>query len=475
VGFISLYSSNIYKKSPVLMQNVFVTIKGMTYRIVRRGRTFHQIERELLQNERLSTQDLRSLQFIKLKEIISHAYEYVPFYRKKFDSIGFRPKHLQTIGDLSILPILEKETLQQNYDEMISFNTKRRYLIKGSTSGTTGSSLSLYMDRKLIQSEHAFVWRQYRWAGCPQNGRIASFRGDMIVPLEQMRPPYWRYDLYSKELFFSSYLISEDTANVYLEHLEDFDPTLIYTYPSSIFSLAQYAKNMGVKYSFPSLRGIVTSSETLFEYQKSLIKEVFGVSIFDWYGSFERVIFVGTCEYGSYHIFPDYGFTEFIPLAETDGITYYELVGTGFINACMPLIRYRTGDIVTLDHGTCKCGRNFPLIGTILGRLDDLIVTPEGKVIGRLDHIFKNVKNIRLAQIIQEKINEIIIFIVPNAGYSIIDEKKILSNAIERIGGSINIKINLVSDIPRLPNGKFKGVISKVRPFRINETIDVGH
>lgn len=459
----NFYSSKAYKNSPVLIQNALVTMKGMAYDIVRRGRTFYQLKRELLQNERLNSQELSSLQFIKLKEVISHAYEYVPYYRNIFNSIGFLPKHFKCIDDLAKLPILEKETIKQNFDNLIALNVKRKYLIKGSTSGTSGSPLSLYMDRNLIQSEYAHVWRQYRWAGCPQTGRIASFRGDMIVPREQTRPPYWRYDFYSKELWFSSYHLSEDTAKDYLECLRNYSPQLIYSYPSSVFLLAKFAKSIGLEYSFTSLQGIVTSSETLFEYQKKLITEFFKVNIFDWYGSFERVIFIGTCEHGSYHIFPDYGFAEFIPLEETDNGIHYELVGTGFINACMPLIRYRSGDVITLTDEKCKCGRNFQVIGTILGRMDDMIVTPEGKVIGRLDHIFKNVENIRLAQIVQETIDKIYILVVPNMDYSVADEKKILSNAIQRLGEMASIEIKLVSDIPRLPNGKFKGVISKVR------------
>ena len=184
--------------------------------------------------------------------------------------------------------------------------------------------------------------------------------------------------------------------------------------------------------------------------------------MFDWYGLFERVIFIGTCEFGSYHIFPDYGVTEFRPVYETDGKTYYELVGTGFINSVMPLIRYSTGDVVTLKEGPCECGRAFPRIGSIVGRLDDMVITPEGRVVGRLDHIFKDLEHIRLAQIIQEHVDEITILVVPEPGYSPFDEKKVIGSAIERLGKKMNIKIRLVSDIPRLPNAKFKAVVSKI-------------
>jgi phenylacetate-CoA ligase len=370
---------------------------------------------------------------------------------------------------------LEKETIRKNLSEFVASNVNRRFVIKGSTSGSTGTPLSLYMDRRLIQREYAFVKRQFRWAGCPPNGRVAVFRGDLIVPFEQKRPPYWRYDVFSRELWFSSYHLSEETAKIFAEKLVAFSPHLIYCFPSTLFSLACYLLEKGTFLKIPNLKGIVTSSETLYENQKHIIEKILGVPIYDWYGGFERVIFIGTCEFGTYHVFSDYGITEFIPLAKIDDDIHYELVGTGFLNEVMPLVRYRTGDTVTLKENACECGRAFPIVGKIYGRMDDYIFTPEGRPIGLFfTFVFKDIKNIRSAQIIQESIDSLTVLIVPTSDYSLEDEAKINKKIRERLGNKIWIKIHQVSEIPPMSNGKFKAVVSKVNGFSslINDQIE---
>jgi phenylacetate-CoA ligase len=209
------------------------------------------------------------------------------------------------------------------------------------------------------------------------------------------------------------------------------------------------------------LNGIVTSSETLYVHQKSLIEEVFKAHVFDWYGSFERVVFIGTCECGNYHVFPDYGITEFLPLESGDGETYYDLVGTGFINSVMPLIRYKTGDGVMLLKGRCECGRAFPRVEGILGRIGDMVTTSEGRIIPFGDLVLSDIKHIKLGQIIQDEDYGITVNIVPDSHFSAAEEKRILNNAMTRLGRKARVRVNLVHDIPRLPNGKFKTVICK--------------
>jgi phenylacetate-CoA ligase len=457
------YSSKIYKILPVPLQNAFVSTKGLVYKTVRRGGGFHLFENELAGNEKLSADELISLQLKHLKHVLKRAYEQVPFYHTCFNEIGFSHNDLKHVHDIRKLPIIDKNTVRNHFSQFMAEDARHRHLVKGSTSGSTGTPLSLYMDLKTIMNEYAFVLRQFRWAGFPKQGKIASFRGDMIVPRGQIGPPYWRYDALTKEMWFSSYDLSPHTAESYIAALRKFDPDLIYAYPSSLFTLAQFMKHIGSRCILPSLCGIVTSSETLYRHQRECIEQAFGRPIFDWYGLFERVIFIGTCEFGSYHIFPDYGFTELIPTNGDSNDTQFELVGTGFINHVMPLIRYRTGDLVTLAKSTdCKCGRAFNRVNSILGRIDDVVITGDGKAVGRLDHIFKGVEHIRLAQIVQENKGEVKILVVPESNYDLNDENMMTNNAVERLGKEICLKIILVDNIPSSSNGKFKTVISCV-------------
>ncbi len=285
-------------------------------------------------------------------------------------------------------------------------------------------------------------------------------RGDMIVPATQEKPPYWRVNRAENMLMLSSYHLSESGAPAYLDSLSRFDPVVIQAYPSSVGFLATWMLSAGTRYRGSSLRGIVTSSETLSDVRRREIESAFGCRVFDWYGHFERVAAIGTCEQGRHHLLSDYSYVEMLPA--DDGL--FELVGTGFNNVSMPLIRYRCGDLVRPAPATerCACGRSFPLIEQIVGRVDDSVKLPDGRSIGRLDHLFKGVEGILEAQIRQDRLDALTMLVVPSATFSDRTRETLQNNTRYRLGDGIALEIQLVESIPRTRNGKFKGVVCNV-------------
>jgi phenylacetate-CoA ligase len=197
--------------------------------------------------------------------------------------------------------------------------------------------------------------------------------------------------------------------------------------------------------------------------QRQAIENSFGVKVFDWYGHFERTIFIGTCKEGNYHIFPDYGITELLPAGVNDGgEAVFELVGTGFINSVMPLIRYRTGDLVTLCPETpCACGSSFPCIKDIKGRTNDFVVTDTGRKIGMLEFAFDN-EFVRTGQIIQESLQKLTVLVVPEKGHSAEAEFLVMKDLRERVGSSMEIDLQFVESIPRELSGKNRMVVSRL-------------
>jgi phenylacetate-CoA ligase len=283
----------------------------------------------------------------------------------------------------------------------------------------------------------------------------------MIVPAAQEKPPYWRVNRGENMLMLSSYHLSESAAPAYLDSLALFDPVVIQAYPSSIGYLATWMLSAGTRYRGSSLRGIVTSSETLSDARRREIERAFGCRVFDWYGQFERVAAIGSCEYGRYHLLSDYSYVEMLPA--DDGL--FELVGTGFYNLSMPLIRYRCGDLVRPAPAKerCACGRSFPLIEQVIGRVDDPIKLIDGRSIGRLDHLFKGVEGILEAQIRQDRLDAITMLVVPSATFNDRTRETLQNNARYRLGDGIALEIRLVDAIRRTRNGKFKGVVCNVR------------
>lgn len=454
-------SSSLYKKSPVFLQNLLVSMNGYFYTFLRQGRNFKKILKELEVSQWYSKNELEELQNEKLRKLIEHVYKNVLYYREIFDTRKLKPKDIKTKEDLKKLPFLTKEDVRKNRDKLLAQNFNRSLLSKAYTSGTTGTPLDLFRDIYSINFENASILRQWRWAGYKFDSRRAVLRGDLIVPAAQTRPPFWRYNTSENALLMSSYHLSSKNIPYYLSKIEKFRPDYIQAYPSSIHLLAAYMKEN--KINAISLKAVFTSSEMVTPKIRALTEEYFCCQVYDYYGLAERVIPIMTCEKGRYHVIPEYGIAEFITF---DG-DKTELIGTGLTNFAMPLIRYKTGDIVICDHkGTkCSCERNFNLVKEIQGRSNDFIVTPDGRKIGNptLTHLFYGVdNNIIESQILQEKMDEIIIRVVPDKSYSDKDKELLAKKTRGLLGKSIKIKIELVDSISRTKEGKFRAVVQKM-------------
>ena len=137
------------------------------------------------------------------------------------------------------------------------------------------------------------------------------------------------------------------------------------------------------------------------------------------------------------------------------------MVCTGLNNLAMPLIRYRTGDRVRLDAGACECRRPFPLVEEIEGRVEDYVVTPEGYLVGRLDHLFKGIAGVREAQIVQRDRSALIVRFVREEAYSERSEGPIREEARTRVGPLMRIVFEYPPRIERGAGGKFRFVVSE--------------
>jgi phenylacetate-CoA ligase len=454
-----MYASPLYRHSPVWAQEALISLRAWSRARLREGRTFERIRAEVNASQWYDREAIAHYRMEMLSRVLHYAHDHCAFYRERFREAGFGPDDVRSESDLARFPLLDKSEVRAAGRSLLSASA-RRPLFEGATSGTTGSPLKMFQDLRAINRENAFIQRQLDWAGLTPNGRRAWLRGDMVTPATQTEPPFWRMSRAENMLMLSSYHLSEGTALAYLEALSRFDPMVIQAYPSSIGFLASWLETTGRSYGGKALTGIVSSSESLSDTQRTMIERRFGCKVFDWYGQFERIAAIGTCEHGTHHVMADYSLSEFLPVDDRT----YEVVGTGFNNFAMPLIRYRTGDLVELaaPDASCPCRRSFPIVRAIHGRNDDVVKLPDGRHIGRLDHIFKGVNGVIEAQIRQEVLDRIDILVVPGAGYGSEVERLLMRNARDRIGNGVAIAVRTVGSIPRTRNGKFRGVVCKV-------------
>lgn len=436
--------------------------KGYFQKILRRGPLFERLLQELEENEKLSYEQLIALQNQKLRSTICHAYQTVPYYRQLFDELAINPKAIQTSEDLKALPIISKTDLRGKEKQFVSNAIFPKF--KTATSGTTGTPVSLFRDYYSINLEHASIWRQKHWGKCMFDELTVSIRGDVVVDPDIIKPPFWKYISSDNMLKMSSYHLSDRLLPYYLEKLRSLNSFIIEGYPSNLYRIARY---MQLHQELPiKVKAVFTSCETLLPRQRQVIEEYFG-QVFDHYGQSERVGHISMCEYGNYHYSIDYSLIEFIPIGQND---LHRVVGTTFHNKAMPFIRYDTGDFVRISNPnkSCSCGRIFPVIESIEGRIEDYIITPSGKWIGAMGRVLLNVNNIIEAQIIQEKLDFIRVLIVTTENFTVQDEKVLLNNIQQRIGSEIKIAIEKTDKIQRTKRGKLKITISLLKHEEIN-------
>ena len=456
----SIFTSQFYINSPSFMQDSIVSLRGLGFKLLREGKTFRDMLSKLEESQYYSAEELKEVQREKLRLMIRHCHDNVPYYRKLFRRLNLRPDDFKEISDLNKLPILTKQEVKADPEEFRAKNIDRRFIRKVFTSGTTGSPLGLYRDLHSINFENAIVRRQYNWAGVKSSARKMVLRSSPIVPSSVKRPPFWRHDCFQRAMLLSAYHLSEENIASYFEKILKFKPVALETVPSAVYLLA---KLMHLKDMKMDLEYIFTSSEVLMPHQKTFIRQQFNCKVFDHYGTAERAAAIGMCEKGTYHIYPEYAITELLPIRENDG--YFEIMGTGLNNFAMPLLRYKTGDVVMPSSKKCTCGRNFQRIELIQGRMtDEFFMTKDGRFVSLLSGMLSaDLKGIIETQFVQEEFDRIRVNIVTSKGYTGLEESKLRKSVKNFLGDDIQVDIKRVSSIPRTEGGKFKQFISKIK------------
>jgi phenylacetate-CoA ligase len=418
----------------------------------KRGPGFHRAMNELARFRALASEAQQSMQLDCLEAALARA-ERAAYYAGHLAKVR---SFSNPIERLKTLPCVDKEAVRQTPEAFAAF---RFGTVRAQTSGTTGTPLRLRRDYGCVAREEAgfFTWHQSGgWR--PDDGMIV-LRGDLVRPSGWRRPPYGVYDSIGGRLVLSSYHMSDATLAWYCDEMRASGYPFLSAYPSSAYIVADYLRRTGA--APLGLKAVFLASETVHEYQREAIEAALG-PVWAQYGNAERTTWMTTCSAGVYHEDPSYGYTEYIPCGEGA----YEIVATGFINRAMPLIRYRTGDIALEPFGwgrRCECGSTHPGCHAIIGRLDDIVITPDGRRIGRLDHVFKGVAHVIVAQIVQYAPDAVTIRVVRDDAYSAADEAALRAHFAARAGADIAVDFAYESALPRTPQGKFRAVVSHCR------------
>lgn len=454
----------LYAASPAFLQDLYVSWYGLRIRRQRFNAEHERWMEIFSRSERWSREELRAWQDQRLAALVRHCWDEVPFYRRVMEERRLRPEDVRRAGDLPKLPIIDKDLIRRHAPEMIARGLRREDLKESPTSGTTGASFTVWWDRATDVLWNALLWRHRGWAGFRFGDRYATLLGRMVVPVGRRRPPFWRRNHPWNQVLYSSFHLHGDNIPAYVASMRRLGVTALECYPSTGYILARFLEGRGE--TLP-LGRVVTSSETLLPIQRELIQSRFATKVFDYYGMSEAVLFGGECGASDgYHLNAEIGICEVVDAggAPLPPGRHGRVLGTGLVNHAMPLLRYEIGDVSALRDEPCPCGRTLPRLDAVTTKAEDIVVTPDGRMISSsaLTHPFKPLDRIEKSQIVQEAIDRMVIRIVPRDGYTEAHTRHLIEEMRQRVGEAMTIDVMLVDDIPRAASGKYRWVISKL-------------
>ena len=435
---------------------------------IRHGEAFRETYKFLQESQWWSCERLEEYQLAQLRKLLNHAYENVPYYRRVFDERGLKPDDIQDLKDLQQLPYLTKEIIQENLPDLVARNYPKSKLKYVTTGGSTGIPLGFYHEKGVSNAkEWAFMTMQWNRVGYKFGDKCIVLRGNVVECASKGK--FWEYDPLNKNLILSSYHITDETLPKYIAKIRDFEPDFIQAYPSTIAILARFMTENSIE-PFPTVKAILCGSENLFAWQREQLEKAFQCRVYSWYGHTEMAALAGECEKCTYyHVFPEYGFVELIgkdgkPVTNEDEVG--EIVATGLNNYICPLIRYRTMDLAVPANSKCVCGRNYPLLKKVEGRLQELVVTKDKRLITLTALIFAQhfeaFSKVKEMQLVQEKEGMLTVRIVKSAEYLDSDQHEILFKMQKAVGSGLDINFEYVEFIPRTQSGKYMFLIQKL-------------
>jgi phenylacetate-CoA ligase len=454
---------HFYHALPAPLRSVAATVRGYRLRWWRYGPDSDRLVAEALERDRWPAERIRAWQEERLAALLQRAATRVPYYREHWAERRRRGDNA-SIELLENWPVLTKDLLRAHPEAFVADDVPLRRLFAVNTSGTTGKPLRLWRSRRASTEYYALLEARFRrWNGVSWRDGWAILGGQVVVPPDASRPPYWVWNAAMHQLYLSANHVSPRTVGAYAEALARYGVNHLSSYTSSAAELARLCLAAGVSYR--GFKVVITGAEPVLPAQRAVIEQAFGAPVRETYGMVEIVAGSSECDHGALHVWPELGVIEVLADDADSAVpagTTGRLVCTGLVNTDMPLIRYAVGDRGSLSAPTapCACGRTLPVMGRVEGRTNDLLIAPDGRRVYWLNPVFYGL-SVHEAQIVQEALDVVRIRLVPGAGFGDADGGVITGRLRDRMG-DVRVILEQVEAIPRGPNGKFQAVVCQL-------------
>ena len=387
-----------------------------------------------------------------------------PSYRRRFAAAGVTPPFERfSTADVERLPVLAKDDVRRDPDGLCPGGAPGRGVGAYYTSGSSGNLSGLLLQRRLPALVRSSFGTLRSFAGVDYTLPRATFSGRRVAPAATRGAvsPLQR----SRAAGLPLAVPPRPGHSLRLCRGVPLAPAAVVTgYAGSIALLARLAVEQRLE--FEPLTAVITAAEPVPPSLRADCLPVFGCRVTEEYGLIEQTAFALECEEGSLHLSPDAALVEI--LDEHDRPcppgTVGEIVGTSFVREAQPLIRYRTGDLGALSPDGCACGRETPVLSSVEGRVDDVVVTPDGRRVGRLSTVPKNLPGLVACQFVQERPDRIAAHVVCEGELRPETAEALRTRLRERLGSAMEVHVEQVapSALELSPRGKIRGVVSRI-------------
>lgn len=456
----------LYHALPAPLRNVAASARGYSLRRWRYGPETERLTEEAIERERWSAAQWKTYQENRLEQVLERAATHVPYYRAQWDERGRR-------GDraswryLENWPLLEKQAVRAHPRAFLADDADPGRMFLEHTSGTSGTPLDLWWSQATVRGWYALSEARIRhWSGVSRHDPWAILGGQQVVPARVQSPPFWVWNAAMNQLYLSSNHLSRPHAPAYMQALRDYGITHMIAYTSSASLLSAEAESLGLPPA--GLKLVATNAEPVFPWQRAAIQHMLSPNTRETYGMAEITAAASECEHGQLHVWPEVGWLEVSGdsgEALPSGIPG-RLICTGLLNVDMPLVRYVVGDRTAGISGQrCTCGRTLPVLAPLEGRINDLLLAPDGRRVFWINPVLYGQPVVE-AQIIQETRTLIRVLYVPAPDFTAASARTIIERLQERLG-AVEVAMVRVETIPRSASGKFKAVVCNLSPDEI--------
>jgi phenylacetate-CoA ligase len=431
--------------------------------------TFGALE-EIRRLRALPQEELRAYQLERLRALVRHARTNVPYYRGAYGEDA--ATELGTLADSARLPILTKAHVREHRAQLMSEDYHGKWKVFP-TSGSTGTPLVVLEDQATNAWRRAVKWDYLSWWDVEVGERGAVI---WLQPLSGMKGKLLKragFALNNCNTFLNVANLSDREMGRFFDQLVSRRITYLYGYTSAVTTFANFVIRNGLNQPRAlSLKVVVPTTETLFPEQRRRMMEAFGCKVADEYGCAEVGDIGFECPAGSMHIGAETYLVEVVPpFLPKDVGRCGQLVVTHLRKTSFPMIRYALGDVAHLVDEPCACGRSLPVIRSVVGRVSDIITTPDGRVVHSevFDYIMREFASpanpaVTGFRATQKDRNTFDVIIVAGPAYTPAAATGIEREVRAVFGQGANVTVRTVDRIPPDPSGKIRFFLSEVKP-----------